>query len=533
MSKGHPQPPNGSKDKQLDPSLPTKILVVEDDPDFVFIITALFKRIKTAKFDLHEATSFEEANLRLSQDQFNIILLDLHLPDSSGVETVEAVKKIAPSSAIVVMTSMDDAEFATKALQMGAQDYLVKGEFNADLLTRSIKYSLERQALKVQLEDANSRLLESERQLKHRRDLLEEEVSRQTRTLEEEKIQFKTIIDLFPSGVLVLSPSGEVKLVNQQLQVLLDQIDGRGDGLGGSVQELISNPVLSEAIINLVTHPVCEAFVVEPVDNLHLRLNCAKASLDREEEPFAVIVEIQDISDYVRFEQVRKSFFTTASHELRTPITALYSSAKNLEKYGSALSAKDRTQLQETIIRNSELLAELSQDLLEITRLDEKKVPVEVNKTTIGNLFHNVNQLMLHKAEEKGIKIQTKGTLDYSLIIDVSVVEQILRILLDNAIKYTLEGGTIVLEGGENPSDNNLGTGVLLSVKDNGLGIEEKDLPYLFQRFYRGANIKNQMSGSGLGLSIAEELVRRLNGNIWVTKTQLGVGTTFSFFVPC
>jgi phosphoserine phosphatase RsbU/P len=127
-------------------SSPTRVLLVEDSPGDARLIQRLLAASGNA-FSLTEATSFREALLQLQQRRFDVVLLDLMLPDASGLDVIAGVHATAASAAIVVLTGLDDEGLAVRALEAGARDYLVKGQVDAPALRRSIRLALERSRL--------------------------------------------------------------------------------------------------------------------------------------------------------------------------------------------------------------------------------------------------------------------------------------------------------------------------------------------------------------------------------------------------
>src|SRR5215475_12201950 len=126
-------------------SEPIRILLVEDNPGDCLIFRELLSEIKTARFELMVVERLREALERLKTESFHIILTDLSLPDSQGLEASRALHDAAPSTAVIVLSGVDDETVALSAVREGAQDYLVKGRLDAHVLGRSIRYAIERQ----------------------------------------------------------------------------------------------------------------------------------------------------------------------------------------------------------------------------------------------------------------------------------------------------------------------------------------------------------------------------------------------------
>jgi len=243
--------------------------------------------------------------------------------------------------------------------------------------------------------------------------------------------------------------------------------------------------------------------------------------------------KIEVITERKKAEEKLYQFISTVSHELRTPITALMQSAFNLKKYKDRFSEQEKIKLNEIIIRNIAILDELVEDLLIMSRIDEKKVTLTWKEYRPLNLILEIIDLMESHRTAKGITIKVDVDTNLQLFGDAKRVSQIFRNLIDNAIKFSPEKSNIEIraidhyKGIYNPQELD---GVLFQFKDFGIGIREQDLPRLFQRFFR-TDDAIIMEGTGLGLSIIKELLKLHNGEIFV-ESEYGKGSTFLLFFP-
>ena len=222
----------------------TQILLIEDDPDYTFLIQELLADGFGPSHHLRLAENLEKGLERLTDEQVDVVLLDLGLPDSLGLETLERVRTHDQEAAVVVLTGLDDGEIATKAVQAGAQDYLVKGQFDGHLLARTIRYSIERNRLQGELRGAEERL--------------------------------RKIVMNNADGIVVLDPMGVVRFLNPAAQALLG--DEEDELLGQSFGFRVSAGETSE--IN-IARASGEARVAEMriVETLWDGENCCLASL--------------------------------------------------------------------------------------------------------------------------------------------------------------------------------------------------------------------------------------------------------------
>ena len=229
----------------------------------------------------------------------------------------------------------------------------------------------------------------------------------------------------------------------------------------------------------------------------------------------------RDVTELKRLERVRQDFVANVSHEIRTPIAAILGYAETLQS-GALGDAVHGPQMVDIIHRQSERLSELVSDLLELSRLDAGERPLTVGSVAVSEVVARAAEAVEPRATAKHITITHHVAAGLAARGEAKALEQVLVNLLDNAVKYTPEGGSVELTARHEASR------VELSVRDTGLGIEAKHLPRLFERFYRvDRGRSREMGGTGLGLSIVRHLVSAMGGDVRV-QSQLGTGSTFT-----
>ena len=230
-----------------------------------------------------------------------------------------------------------------------------------------------------------------------------------------------------------------------------------------------------------------------------------------------------DITQMERLERTRREYVSNVSHELRTPLTAVRALIEPL-KEGMVTTEEDRMRYYDIILREVMRLSRLINDQLELSRLQSGNVAIEKHRMPLDDLIYDVCDRYHSIAEEHGLELHIEGDLSRCPTVygNADRVEQMLIILLDNAIKYTEKGSVSV---GVSWDDEK----VTISVKDTGIGIAEEDVPYVFDRFYK-VDKAHSGKGSGLGLSIAKEMLRLMGEEVSVTSTR-GEGSCFSFTV--
>ena len=239
------------------------------------------------------------------------------------------------------------------------------------------------------------------------------------------------------------------------------------------------------------------------------------------------VAELQhEHSELEKLERIRKDFVINVSHELRTPLASIQGYTETLIDGALADPAYNMRFL--GIIRhNAERLARLTEDLLTLSRVEQKRQKFEFDMHAANALIHDAFELVGPIARKSRIELVEEPAPDDALVCcDSEAVSQILSNLLDNAIKYTPAGGKIAV--GARP----LGTMVEFYVRDTGAGIPEEDIPRLFERFYRVDKARSrELGGTGLGLSIVKHLVAAHNGTIRV-ESFVHHGSTFFFTLP-
>ena len=227
-----------------------------------------------------------------------------------------------------------------------------------------------------------------------------------------------------------------------------------------------------------------------------------------------------------RVERVRKDFVINVSHELRTPLASIQGYAETL--MDGALDDPQYNRRFLGIIRhNAERLARITQDLLTLSRVEQKRQKFDFEPFSVNGLLKQAIELMRPMAEKGEIRLElAPAPAEACVWCDAEAASQILSNLLDNAIKYTPAGGRITV--GAEPR----GRFVELYVRDTGIGIPAEELPRLFERFYRVDKARSrELGGTGLGLSIVKHLVAAHNGTTRV-ESRTGEGSTFFFTLP-
>jgi two-component system phosphate regulon sensor histidine kinase PhoR len=342
-------------------------------------------------------------------------------------------------------------------------------------------------------------------------------------TATREKDQLQAVLNGMVEGVLVVDPEQRILLGNQRLREffgITSEVRGR------TPLESIRHAQLAEVLkaADNTDEPVSHAIEVAHPAHRTLRVHAVRFPPGRAARAGTVAV-FHDVTELMQLEKMRRDFVANASHELRTPLAAIHGFAETLLANRS-LGDSDRRAYLEVIDRHSKRLSTIVGDLLDLSRIEGREASFELAAIDTVKLADTLLRDWRPRIEEKRLNVSLESERPGIAWADPQACEQILSNLLDNAIKYTEPGGKIELRiGGDDRC-------VRIDVKDTGIGIPERDLARIFERFYRVDKARSRSAGgTGLGLAIVKHLVQGLGGTIQV-ESQLGRGSTFSFTLP-
>jgi two-component system phosphate regulon sensor histidine kinase PhoR len=332
-------------------------------------------------------------------------------------------------------------------------------------------------------------------------------------------------------GVLVVDGRGRILMVNDALRNLLSFSSDVADKMP---LEVIRNAELEAAITSVVRegkNKVLELNVTVPggrileVNVVGILPSSNSTGADGEGVRGAIAV-FHDITRLKELEIIRQDFVANVSHELRTPLTTIKGYAETLLE--GALKEDVAFQFVQVIKRHTDRLTKIVEDLLMLSKIESKEFQLKIEFISLPDFINDVIDFVKEAAEKKEISIsQSKITSSQAVGADRNYLEQIFINLLDNAIKYTHEGGKVTISAIEKDKRE-----IQFSIEDDGMGIPREDIPRIFERFYRVDKGRSQeLGGTGLGLSIVKHLVQAHGGRVWV-ESQLGEGSTFYFTLP-
>jgi two-component system phosphate regulon sensor histidine kinase PhoR len=333
-----------------------------------------------------------------------------------------------------------------------------------------------------------------------------------------------TILANMADGVIVTDAAGVVTLLNRASEEMLGAL--RHDAIGRSVEQAALHFELGEMVAQCLVTGAAErreARVERPTPRV---LDAAAtAILGDDGKPAGCVVVLHDLTEVRRLENVRREFVANVSHELRTPVAAVRSLVETLSHAAADDPEAAGTFLTE-LERQTERLSALLDDLLELARLDSGKREMARESVDLAALIQSAVSRLAPAADAKRQTVDANVQEGLACWADAQALERVVVNLLDNAIKYTGDGGSIRVSAAQ--ADD----AVVIEVADDGPGIPEADQPRIFERFYRVDRARSrELGGTGLGLSIVKHIVESHGGEVGV-ESAVGRGSTFRVRLP-
>ena len=334
------------------------------------------------------------------------------------------------------------------------------------------------------------------------------------------KKQMETILIHMSDGIIAFNMEGKVILINPAATRALSIMDEETNF--ETIFKNVNLNINMEKIIYLEDWTSSEQKVKVKDKYLNLAFEILKDEKDR---PSGVMVLIQDITEHVKLDNMRKEFVADVSHELKTPITSIMGYADTLleTEHDKAIETKFLGVISSEAKRMSKLVT----DLLSLSRFDNNKTNIVKEEFDLGELAKKCQEKLQIEIDKKQLKVNCLVTENVPPVYaEKDGIERVIINILSNSIKYTNEKGTINIYVGFVYND------AYIKCIDTGMGIPEEDLERIFERFYRVDKARTrEMGGTGLGLSIAKEILDRNNGTIDI-KSKLNEGTEVVIRIP-
>ena len=344
--------------------------------------------------------------------------------------------------------------------------------------------------------------------------------------LEQETKRLNSILSYMTDGVLATNRRGQITMINDMAKKQLGIV--KEEALNKSILELLK--IEDEYELRDLITQIPELMIDSQNANgeyLSLRVRFA---LIRRESGFisGLVAVLHDTTEQEKEERERRLFVSNVSHELRTPLTSVKSYLEALDE--GALYDPVAPDFIKVSLDETNRMMRMVTDLLHLSRIDNVTTRLDVeliNFTAFITFILNRFDKMRSQDEEKKYELVRDYPINSVWIeIDTDKMTQVIDNILNNAIKYSPDGGKITVS--MKTTDDQM----ILSIKDQGLGIPQQDLPKIFDRFYRVDRARSRaQGGTGLGLAIAKEIIKQHNGFIWA-KSEYGKGSTFTIVLP-
>ncbi|MCU6710456.1 cell wall metabolism sensor histidine kinase WalK [Paenibacillus sp. J5C_2022] len=343
--------------------------------------------------------------------------------------------------------------------------------------------------------------------------------------IKQNESQLQSVLANMINGVVMIDASGTVLLMNRRAEEVLGfsarELVGRH--YSDAKQQYELSQIIKEAF-QTRQHLKEEVTFYYPEERL-LELNLVPISQGGQEFS-GILLVLQDVSAIRRLERMRSEFVANVSHELKTPIAAVKGFAETLLG-GAVKDEETASSFLKIIYDESDRLNRLIGDILELSKIESRRVPLLFSPVELEGFVDKTLTLLEAEANRKGIQLHQKVESGLFVEADEDRLRQIIMNLLSNGINYTMEGGRVSID--IHALNDDL---IRMKISDTGIGIPKKDLPRIFERFYRVDKARSRSSGgTGLGLSIVKHLVELHKGTITVEST-VGVGTTFTIDLP-
>jgi two-component system, OmpR family, phosphate regulon sensor histidine kinase PhoR len=345
-------------------------------------------------------------------------------------------------------------------------------------------------------------------------------------SIKDKNTKMEAILSSVVNGILAVDSNKHILFINPMAQQMLNIIEG--DVEGKHLLQVIRNNKIDNMLRDILENKGFEENEITvnyPFEKV-FRLNSNAIRYPESHEIIGIIIIIQDITEIKRLEKIRSDFVANVSHELKTPLTSIKGFVETL-KAGAIEDHDTAIRFLSIIEDEADRLNRLISDILSLSLLENKKNKAIYEVINTADKIKEIVSLLQSQAASKNIDLNARVEADINKLMgDPDHFKQMLINIVDNAVKYTPEGGAIEVKA------YNSGNDVIISVKDNGIGIPKEHISRLFERFYRvDPSRSRNVGGTGLGLAIVKHIIMQFDGKIEV-HSQIDKGTEFILSIP-
>jgi PAS domain S-box-containing protein len=471
-----------------------QVLIVDDDHA---LLEALPEAIHLRMNDLEIDTcdSATGALERLREIDYDAIVTDIKMPGMDGLALLETIQETRPRTPTLLITGHGEQDLAVQALRGGAYDYIAK-PIDRDYFVSSLSRAIQLKSLDRQIEKQRIALERHARVLEHVDD-----------------------------GVFLVDEQGLIQHWNPAAAAITGL--AAEDVLDCPAEEAIPGWESLTALVPVASAPGpgstdAKTLPLE-IDGREVWLSISGVAFDD-----GVVYAFRNLTEERALDELKGEFVATVSHELRTPLAAIYGSAKTLLRRDIELEGTSKERLLAVIASESERLTRIASDILLANNIDSGRLHLDRNPLNVCQLASEVVEQMRNVfSAREDVAIELDGCEEEAFVAsDADKLRQVLINLVDNAVKYSPDGGRVRVR--IEPNEHWL----RLLVLDEGLGIAHAQQQRIFSKFYRvDVQQRGGVGGTGLGLYISRELVRLMGGQLSVTSKE-NQGSTFVVELP-
>ncbi len=442
--------------------------------------------------------------IQLGGQNYDIILLDLNLPDSRGLDTLNTTIKRFPKIPVVVLSGLADDAITIEAVRRGAQDYLVKGEISGPLVMRVMRYAIERKQVEAMLRASEAR--------------------------------YRTLVETSPNGITLADLEGKLLLSNQQAARLHGYANPEAM-LGMDVFKLVAPVDRRAAALNTQktlneNRAVNAEYTLLRRDGSVFPGEISTALLRNNAGAPAGFISIsRDISERTKAIEAEKQivlleneFISNVSEELRGPLVNLVDYF-NLVRTGKLTNLEEKNTSLLRASRDTNRLLDMIDELQDFALLESERLVLHVEQVEIGEVINDVLQICQEQAASKQVALLS-SQVDQSLFVDVDVsrIRRVLIKLMENAVRFSVKGGKVLVTA------KSMNDRLMINVIDEGPGMSVEDSAKIFEKF---SQVNQTQNGARVGLRLytAKQIVEAHSGTLTVSS-QLGAGSTFTITIP-
>jgi PAS domain S-box-containing protein len=471
-----------------------RILLVDDDDALLEALPqAILLRMDAITIDT--AQSALDAIERIQEIDYDAIVTDIKMPGMDGLALLDEIDELRPGTPTLLITGHGEHDLAVQALRGGAYDFVAK-PIDRDYFIASLERAIQMRRLDRQVERQRVALQRHARVLEHVDD-----------------------------GVFLVDHDGLIQHWNPAAAAISGLTPG--SVLGRAADDVLPGwsavgPTVPVAAVPGPGSTEARTLPFE-IDGREIWLSISGVEFED-----GVVYAFRNLTEERALDELKGEFVATVSHELRTPLAAIYGSAQTLLRRDIDLDDAKRRTLLEVISQESERLSRVAADILLANNLDSGRLQLEQHRLDITQLAEEVvGEMRAVHADRPDLSIELAVPETRAFVAgDEDKLRQVLINLVDNAAKYSPDGGAVEVRVEPNS------TNVSVAVSDHGLGIPIAEQQRIFGKFYRvDPQLSRGVGGTGLGLYICRELVRRMDGCLKVTSRE-GEGSTFSVELP-